>query len=60
MLADSETFGTAPRLATGETVDDEHAVAVCCGTAEDAAAEGACRAGDAKKDAAASGASCCR
>ncbi|MFE9324973.1 hypothetical protein ACIHDR_19060 [Nocardia sp. NPDC052278] len=40
VLADSETFGSPPQLATGETVDDEHAVAVCCGTAADAVAEG--------------------
>ena len=59
VLADSETFGTAPQLATGATADDEQAVSVCCGTAEDAAAEGACCASDAKKDAVTSGASCC-
>ncbi|WP_040697244.1 ArsI/CadI family heavy metal resistance metalloenzyme [Nocardia vinacea] len=60
VLADSETFGTAPQLATGAAVDDEQAVSVCCGTAEDAAAEGACCASDARKDAVTAGASCCK
>ncbi|MFE9323194.1 ArsI/CadI family heavy metal resistance metalloenzyme [Nocardia sp. NPDC052278] len=46
VLADSETFGTAPQLASGETASDEQAMSVCCGTAV-------------KKDAVASGASCC-
>ncbi|WP_433603657.1 ArsI/CadI family heavy metal resistance metalloenzyme [Nocardia sp. CA-135953] len=56
VLADSETFGVAPQLATGETASDEQAISVCCGTAEEAAAEGACCASDAKKAAVAS---CC-
>ncbi|WP_433625551.1 ArsI/CadI family heavy metal resistance metalloenzyme [Nocardia sp. CA-120079] len=59
VLADSEIFGVAPQLATGETASDEQAISVCCGTAEEAAAEGACCASDAKKEAVASGASCC-
>ncbi|MEV0296051.1 ArsI/CadI family heavy metal resistance metalloenzyme [Nocardia sp. NPDC050710] len=59
VLADSETFGVAPQLATGETVSDEEAVSACCGTAEEAAAEGACCGSAAKADAIASGASCC-
>ncbi len=53
VLADSETFGTAPELA------DADAVSVCCGTAEEAAAEGACCGTEAKEKALASGASCC-
>ncbi|MEV5837654.1 ArsI/CadI family heavy metal resistance metalloenzyme [Nocardia sp. NPDC052112] len=53
VLADSETFGTAPELADAEAVE------VCCGTAEDAAAEDACCSATAKKEAVASGASCC-
>ena len=57
VLADSESFGTAPELAS---VDDAQAVAVCCGTAEEAASEGACCGADAKGDAVASGATCCR
>ncbi|GAB0104666.1 ArsI/CadI family heavy metal resistance metalloenzyme [Nocardia sp. JMUB6875] len=59
VLADSETFGTAPVLAGGETVSDDQAIAVCCGTAEEAAAEGACCGSAAKTDAVASGAPCC-
>ncbi|WP_433754914.1 ArsI/CadI family heavy metal resistance metalloenzyme [Nocardia sp. CA-135398] len=59
VLADSETFGTAPQLASGETASDEQAMSVCCGTAEEAAAEGACCGSTAKKDAVASGASSC-
>ncbi|MGF6886698.1 catechol 2,3-dioxygenase-like lactoylglutathione lyase family enzyme [Nocardia sp. GAS34] len=55
VLADSDTFGTAPQLASS----DAEAVAVCCGTPEDAAAEGACCSTQAKKDAVASGATCC-
>ncbi|WP_063045226.1 MULTISPECIES: ArsI/CadI family heavy metal resistance metalloenzyme [Nocardia] len=53
VLADSETFGTAPELADAEAVE------VCCGTAEDAAAEDACCSATAKKEAVASGAGCC-
>ncbi|WP_068053368.1 ArsI/CadI family heavy metal resistance metalloenzyme [Nocardia xishanensis] len=55
VLADSETFGTAPELASGEA----ESVAVCCGTAEEAAAEEACCGTAAKEQALASGASCC-
>ncbi|WP_280449660.1 ArsI/CadI family heavy metal resistance metalloenzyme [Nocardia brasiliensis] len=56
VLADSETFGTAPELTSGA---DAETGAVCCGTAEEAAAEGACCGTDAKQKAVASGASCC-
>lgn len=56
VLADSETFGTAPELTSDV---DAETVAVCCGTAEEAAAEGACCGADAKQKAVASGASCC-
>ncbi|MFI6865830.1 ArsI/CadI family heavy metal resistance metalloenzyme [Nocardia sp. NPDC050406] len=52
VLADSETFGTAPALA--ETQDGP-----CCGTAKDAEVEDACCGSAAKKRAVASGASCC-
>ncbi|UGT52563.1 ArsI/CadI family heavy metal resistance metalloenzyme [Nocardia asteroides] len=52
VLADSETFGTAPELAgTGAEA--------CCGTAAEAAAENACCGGEAKQKAVAAGASCC-
>ncbi|MEU1998008.1 ArsI/CadI family heavy metal resistance metalloenzyme [Nocardia gamkensis] len=57
VLADSETFGTAPELAA--TPSDAEAVQACCGSAEDAAAEGACCTPAAKKEAIASGATCC-
>ncbi|MFI6997036.1 ArsI/CadI family heavy metal resistance metalloenzyme [Nocardia sp. NPDC050175] len=53
VLADSETFGTAPELS------DAEAVQACCGTAEEAAAEGACCGSAAKEKALASGANCC-
>ncbi|MBF6542000.1 ArsI/CadI family heavy metal resistance metalloenzyme [Nocardia brasiliensis] len=56
VLTDSETFGTAPELTSGA---DAETVGVCCGTAEEAAAEGACCGADAKQKAVASGASCC-
>ncbi|MGW5113629.1 ArsI/CadI family heavy metal resistance metalloenzyme [Nocardia sp. NPDC004123] len=59
VLADSETFGTAPVPASGAVADDAQAMAVCCGTAEEAAAEGACSGSAAKTDAVTSGASCC-
>ncbi|MEU2253475.1 ArsI/CadI family heavy metal resistance metalloenzyme [Nocardia xishanensis] len=55
VLADSETFGTAPEPA----IADDEAVQVCCGTAEEAAAEDACCGSAAKAEAKASGASCC-
>ncbi|KIA62466.1 ArsI/CadI family heavy metal resistance metalloenzyme [Nocardia vulneris] len=58
VLADSESFGTAPELADSERADGE-AVQVCCGTAEEAAAEGACCGSVAREKALASGASCC-
>lgn len=60
VLADAESFGTAPDFVTGAPVDDEGALAVCCGTAKQAAAEGACCGAEAKKGALASGATCCR
>ncbi|MBF6227768.1 ArsI/CadI family heavy metal resistance metalloenzyme [Nocardia abscessus] len=59
VLADSETFGTAPELAGVAEVSDAEAVQACCGTAEEAAAEGACCGTAAKKEAVASGATCC-
>ncbi|AFU01567.1 ArsI/CadI family heavy metal resistance metalloenzyme [Nocardia brasiliensis] len=58
VLADSESFGTARELAEPERADAE-AVQVCCGTAEEAAAEGACCGSAAREKALASGASCC-
>ncbi|MBF6195915.1 ArsI/CadI family heavy metal resistance metalloenzyme [Nocardia sp. CDC186] len=59
VLADSETFGTAPELTGAATPSDAEAVQACCGTAEEAAAEGACCTPAAKKEAIASGATCC-
>ncbi|MEU1432209.1 ArsI/CadI family heavy metal resistance metalloenzyme [Nocardia sp. NPDC005746] len=59
VLADSETFGTAPVLASGQAATDAQATAVCCGTAEEAAAEGACCGSTAKAEAVAAGQSCC-
>ncbi|WP_280239703.1 ArsI/CadI family heavy metal resistance metalloenzyme [Nocardia abscessus] len=59
VLADSETFGTAPELAGAAEVSDAEAVQACCGTAEEAAAEGACCGTAAKKEAVTSGATCC-
>ncbi|MGV9678125.1 ArsI/CadI family heavy metal resistance metalloenzyme [Nocardia sp. NPDC003482] len=53
VLADSETFGAAPQLA------DADAGRACCGTADEAAAEGACCGSAAKAKAVAPGASCC-
>ncbi|MGM7647956.1 ArsI/CadI family heavy metal resistance metalloenzyme [Nocardia sp. JW2] len=53
ILADSETFGSAPQLAEVEQGD------ACCGTAAEAEAEGACCGTEAKQKAVASGASCC-
>lgn len=50
VLADTEDFGTAP----------EQAIAVCCGTAEQAATEDSCCGAEAKTEALASGATCCR
>ncbi|MEU2040381.1 ArsI/CadI family heavy metal resistance metalloenzyme [Nocardia niwae] len=58
VLADSDTFGTAPAPGGGE-LGGEDAVQACCGTAEEAAAEGACCGSTAKKEAIASGVSCC-
>ncbi|WP_280298879.1 ArsI/CadI family heavy metal resistance metalloenzyme [Nocardia neocaledoniensis] len=55
VLADSETFGTAPELAQS----DAEAVDACCGTAAEAAAENACCGSEAKQKAVAAGASCC-
>ncbi|MBF6218350.1 VOC family protein [Nocardia abscessus] len=59
VLADSETFGTAPELGGASEVSDGEAVQACCGTAEEAAAEGACCGTAAKKEAVTSGATCC-
>ncbi|WP_054812226.1 ArsI/CadI family heavy metal resistance metalloenzyme [Nocardia arizonensis] len=59
VLADSESFGTAPTPAIGEPVGDEETTAVCCGTAEQAVAEDACCGSEAKRNALASGATCC-
>ncbi|MEA3528787.1 ArsI/CadI family heavy metal resistance metalloenzyme [Nocardia sp. CDC192] len=53
VLADSETFGTASEPTSSD------AVKACCGTAEEAAAEGGCCTPAAKKEALASGATCC-
>ncbi|MET7768391.1 ArsI/CadI family heavy metal resistance metalloenzyme [Nocardia sp. NPDC005366] len=53
VLADSETFGAAPQLS------DAEAVRVCCGTAEQAAADSACCGSEPKGEAVASGESCC-
>ncbi|QIS20941.1 ArsI/CadI family heavy metal resistance metalloenzyme [Nocardia terpenica] len=53
VLADSETFGAAPELNNSE------AVQACCGTAEEAAVDGACCGSAAKEKAVASGANCC-
>ncbi|WP_280313665.1 ArsI/CadI family heavy metal resistance metalloenzyme [Nocardia abscessus] len=59
VLADSDTFGTAPELVGAAEISDAEAVQACCGTAEEAAAEGACCGTTAKKEAVASGATCC-
>ncbi|WP_280257803.1 ArsI/CadI family heavy metal resistance metalloenzyme [Nocardia abscessus] len=59
VLADSDTFGTAPELVGAAEVSDAEAVQACCGTDEEAAAEGACCGTTAKKEAVASGATCC-
>ncbi|WP_280254325.1 ArsI/CadI family heavy metal resistance metalloenzyme [Nocardia abscessus] len=59
VLADSDTFGTAPELAGAAEVSDADAVQACCGTAEEAAAEGTCCGTAAKKEAVTSGATCC-
>ncbi|WP_067462525.1 ArsI/CadI family heavy metal resistance metalloenzyme [Nocardia amamiensis] len=59
VLADSETFGTAPELGAAPELGDAEAVQACCGTAEDAAAEGSCCSATAKKEAIAAGAGCC-
>ncbi|MGY2028407.1 ArsI/CadI family heavy metal resistance metalloenzyme [Nocardia gipuzkoensis] len=59
VLADSDTFGTAPELAGAAEVSDAEAVQACCGTAEEAAAEGTCCGTAAKKEAVTSGATCC-
>ncbi|MFD8247624.1 ArsI/CadI family heavy metal resistance metalloenzyme [Nocardia sp. NPDC059691] len=59
VLADSETFGTAPELAGAAMPSDAEAVQACCGTAEEAAAEGACCGSAAKKEAIDSGVTCC-
>ncbi|MGW4738515.1 ArsI/CadI family heavy metal resistance metalloenzyme [Nocardia xishanensis] len=55
VLADSDTFGTAPDLGPTEA----EATGVCCGTAAEAEAEGSCCGSEAKDKAVASGASCC-
>ncbi|MCM6772377.1 VOC family protein [Nocardia sp. CDC159] len=51
VLADSESFGTAPEL------DDAEAVRMCCGPAAEAAAEGGCCGSAAEEKAVASGSS---
>lgn len=53
VLADSESFGATTGLG------DAEAVRACCGTAEEAAAEGACCGSAAKERAVTSGATCC-
>ncbi|MFI6367441.1 ArsI/CadI family heavy metal resistance metalloenzyme [Nocardia sp. NPDC050630] len=53
VLADSETFGVAPQSS------DADAVRACCGTPEEAAADGACCGSAAKQQAQTSGAGCC-
>ncbi|MGQ4599154.1 ArsI/CadI family heavy metal resistance metalloenzyme [Nocardia sp. R6R-6] len=58
VLADSDSFGTAPELAGAATLAAEPAQA-CCGTAEEAVAEGACCGSTAKQEAISSGATCC-
>ncbi|RMI32152.1 ArsI/CadI family heavy metal resistance metalloenzyme [Nocardia stercoris] len=58
VLADSDTFGTVV-TASGRLPSDEEAIGVCCGTAQEAAAEGACCGSAAKETAVASGGSCC-
>ncbi|MGQ4614414.1 ArsI/CadI family heavy metal resistance metalloenzyme [Nocardia sp. R7R-8] len=59
VLADSETFGTAPETGDAAERPDAAAVQACCGTADNAVAEGACCGSAAEKEAIASGATCC-
>jgi catechol 2,3-dioxygenase-like lactoylglutathione lyase family enzyme len=59
VLGDSDTFGVAPEPESASEQSDAEAVQACCGTAEEAAAEGACCGSNAKKEAVASGATCC-
>ncbi|MBF6336934.1 VOC family protein [Nocardia abscessus] len=59
VLADSDTFGVAPEIGGAAAPSDAEAVQACCGTAEEADAEGACCGAAAKKEAVASGATCC-
>ncbi|MFQ6325670.1 ArsI/CadI family heavy metal resistance metalloenzyme [Nocardia sp. CWNU-33] len=58
VLADSETFGTAPQT-TANAANTEASESPCCGTAQEAAQEGACCGSQAKSAAVASGAGCC-
>ncbi|MFB7873882.1 ArsI/CadI family heavy metal resistance metalloenzyme [Nocardia sp. NPDC056064] len=55
VLADSETFGTAPELPRAAT----ESAGVCCGSTAEADAENACCGTEAKAKAVASGARCC-
>ncbi|WP_280235849.1 ArsI/CadI family heavy metal resistance metalloenzyme [Nocardia cyriacigeorgica] len=55
VLADSDTFGTAPDLG----LTDAEATSGCCGTATEAEAAGVCCGSAAKEKAVASGAGCC-
>jgi catechol 2,3-dioxygenase-like lactoylglutathione lyase family enzyme len=59
VLADSETFGTAPQLAADSVASNVETDGPCCGTVAEAAAEGACCGSAAKSDAVSSGAGCC-
>lgn len=56
VLADSDTFGTAPELTLTQAESES---GPCCGTTEAAAVEGACCASSAKQKAVASGVDCC-
>ncbi|MFD0366177.1 ArsI/CadI family heavy metal resistance metalloenzyme [Nocardia sp. GCM10030253] len=58
VLADSETFGTAPQTTT-IAANTEATEGPCCGTAQEAADEGACCGSQAKSSAVASGTGCC-
>lgn len=53
VLADSESFGTAPVFDSGEPLGDEQAVAACCGTATRSTAD------DADREAPAASVGCC-
>jgi hypothetical protein len=55
VLADSETFGTAPQLISKPS--DAEKADPCCGIVEQAASEGSCCGGAATSEAVATGAS---